>query len=314
MHDRVGRRRFSGPARIALGAVGKRTWLADAVVDGGGLVVDLPEAEALVWGDPGQADDLRAALDATPGIHWVQLPWAGVEPLVDVLGHEHLWTCGKGVYADPVAEHVLAMALAGMRHLVAYGRATQWSAQAGTNLMGANVVIVGGGGITESLLHLLAPFRCDVTVVRRDPVPLPGARRALTLNQLDDVLSDADLVVLAVALTPETIGLFDRRRFALMKSTAWLVNVARGGHVVTDDLVRALTDGVIAGAALDVVDPEPLPGDHPLWRSPNCLITPHTANTYEMAVPLLARRVSDNVARFAAGEPLVCIVDIALGY
>ena len=99
-----------------------------------------------------------------------------------------------------------------------------------------------------------------------------------------------------------------------MERHAWLVNVARGRHVVTDDLVTALRDGVIGGAGLDVTDPEPLPDGHPLWSLPNCIITPHVGNTPEMAVPLLAERVAANVRRFAAGEELLGPVDADLGY
>ena len=90
--------------------------MADAIVAGGGTVVPLADAEALVWSEPARSDALRDALAAAPGIHWVQLPWTGIEPLVDVLDDDHLWTCGKGVYAPPVAEHALALALAGLRH------------------------------------------------------------------------------------------------------------------------------------------------------------------------------------------------------
>ncbi|MFP4513514.1 MAG: NAD(P)-dependent oxidoreductase, partial [Acidimicrobiales bacterium] len=99
-----------------------------------------------------------------------------------------------------------------------------------------------------------------------------------------------------------------------MADHAWLVNVARGRHVVTDDLVAALRDGAIGGAGLDVTDPEPLPPEHPLWSLPNVLITPHVGNTPEMGVPLLAARVTENVRRFAAGEDLLGIVDVDLGY
>ncbi len=99
-----------------------------------------------------------------------------------------------------------------------------------------------------------------------------------------------------------------------MDETAWLVNVARGGHVDTDALVSALTGGTIAGAALDVTDPEPLPDGHPLWDIPNCIITPHTADTIEMVRPLLAERIRTNVGRFAAGQDLVGLVDPEAGY
>jgi len=103
-------------------------------------------------------------------------------------------------------------------------------------------------------------------------------------------------------------------QFARMKSTAWIVNVARGRHIDTDALVDALDRNVIGGAALDVTDPEPLPDGHPLWALPNCIVTPHVANTREMGRVVLARRVTENVRRFGAGEPLLGLVDVELGY
>jgi phosphoglycerate dehydrogenase-like enzyme len=99
-----------------------------------------------------------------------------------------------------------------------------------------------------------------------------------------------------------------------MEPHAGLVNVARGRHVVTEDLVVALRDGSIGFAGLDVTDPEPLPVDHPLWSMPNCVVTPHVGNTPEMAKPLLAERVTTNVRRFAAGEPLIGGIDSDAGY
>ena len=127
-------------------------------------------------------------------------------------------------------------------------------------------------------------------------------------------MRDADVVVLALALTPESRGIVDATFLEAMRPHAWLVNVARGAHVVTDDLVAALQNGTIAGAALDVTDPEPLPIGHPLWAQPNCLITPHIANTPEMGLPLIAERVRANVARFGRDETLLGLVDVAAGY
>ncbi len=296
--------------RVHLGPSGARPWLAEAIEAGGGRLVELEDAEALVWADPGRADELAATLAAAPGVRWVQLPWAGIEPLVGLIDDDRTWTCGKGVYAEPVAEHALMLALAGMRGLAGYARARTWTGPQGRNLLGADVCILGGGGIATSLLRLLEPFDAQVTVVRRTP----SARHEAGLDRVDDALAAADLVVLALALTPQTIGLIDARRLGLMRPHAWLVNVARGAHVVTDDLVAALRGGIIGGAALDVVDPEPLPEDHPLWTLPNVIVTPHVGNTPEMAVPLLAARVSENVRRFAAGEPLIGLVDPAAGY
>jgi len=173
---------------------------------------------------------------------------------------------------------------------------------------------VGGGGITETLLRLLAPFNCRVTVVRKRVEHLEGAHEVVDVDHLVDALTGADLVVLALSLTPETEGLIGRSEFEVMEPHAWIVNVARGKHIVTDDLVWALSNKVIGGAALDVTDPEPLPEGHPLWSLPNCIITPHVGNTPEMAIPLLSQRVRENVGRYMNAEPLIGLVDAHLGY
>ncbi len=288
--------------------------LRAAVGRGGGTVVEPGDAEALVFADPARPDLFPGIIERAPGVEWIQLPYAGIEPFLEHLDTDHVWTCGKGVYAEPVAEHVLALALAGFRDLHRYIRETSWSAQTGRNLLGARVTVLGGGGITESLLRLLAPFGCEVTVVRRSGTPVAGAARTLTADRLTEALADADLVVVALALTPETTGIIDSTALAAMPEHAWLVNVARGGHVVTDDLVAALRAGTIGGAALDVTDPEPLPDDSPLWGLENCIITAHVGNTPEMGLPLLAQRVEENVRRYLAGEPLLGPVDVARGY
>jgi len=283
-------------------------------VAGGGQVVPLAEAEGLVWGDPADPVALERALDEAPHLRWIQLPFAGVERFIDLIDDDRIWTCGKGVYADPVAELALTLGLAGLRGLGTYARADSWGGQLGTNLLDGRVTIVGGGGITESLLRLLAPFRAHITVVRNRPEPMDGADDVLGSDHLDRALPGADLVVLALALTPDTRGLMGADQFGLMESHAWLVNVARGQHVVTDELVDALRNEEIGGAALDVTDPEPLPAGHPLWSLPNCIITPHVGNTQEMARPLLSARISENVRRWTEDEPLIGRVRPELGY
>ncbi|MGE3449644.1 MAG: D-isomer specific 2-hydroxyacid dehydrogenase family protein [Microbacteriaceae bacterium] len=288
--------------------------MADAIVAGGGHVVPIESAEALVWGEPRRPDLLEEVLDGADHVRWVQLPFAGIEYYLHLIDDEREWTCGKGVYAEPVAEMAITLALAGMRGIGKYARTSTWSSPEGRNMLGANVTILGGGGITRSLLRLLVPFDCHVTVVRNRVQHLDGADEVLESDRYVDAIPGADVVVLALALTPETEGIIARGELESMEQHAWLVNVARGKHVVTDDLVWALREGEIGGAGLDVTDPEPLPDRHPLWSMPNCIITPHVGNTPEMAIPLLSERITTNVRRYAMGGELIGSVDPDLGY
>lgn len=274
----------------------------------------MESADGLVW--TGRPHDLAPVLERAGSARWVQLPTAGVEAYLPLMGSpERLWTSAKGVYAPQVAEHALALALAGARRLKERFQARSWDRDDhGQSLIGAPVAILGGGGIGGCMVKLLEPFGCSVTVVRKHPAPMPGCRAVTGLDGLAEAVSGAALVVVAWALTPETEGLVDAGLFRRMGRQAWLVNVARGRHVVTDDLVQALREGWIAGAGLDVTEPEPLPDGHPLWALPNCLITPHCANPGNLAAAVLFERVKDNVRRFLEAEPLLGLVDRGLGY
>ena len=297
---------------------GVRDFLHRAVEAGGGRVVaDPAAAEALVWTGPNDPEGLRDALRRNPELRWVQLPWAGIEPYLSVLDQQRIWTAGQGVYAVEVAEHALALILGGLRDLKKRAAATHWQPPSGLSLHGKKVTVLGAGGITRELDKLLAPFGVELTVVRRRTEPFAGVRgnaRVVPFAQRIRALQDADVVVLALALTDETRRCMGWAELACMQPHAWLINVARGGHVDTQALVDALQNRRIGGAALDVTDPEPLPDAHPLFSLDNCLITPHCANTPAMAVPVLSARVQENVRRYLAGEPLLGIVDVAAGY
>jgi phosphoglycerate dehydrogenase-like enzyme len=265
------------------------------------------------WSGPGR---LGAVLEESPHIRWVHLPGAGIESFLDqgLVSDGRIWTCSKGAHSSLVAEHALALGLAGMHSLPASARASSWAPTRVTALAGQPVTILGGGGIASALIGFLAPFGVPVTVVRRHRDPVPGVRRTLATEDLHEALPDARLVVLALALTPETRHIVGAVELGLMHERAWLVNVSRGGHVDTDALVDALEGDTIGGAALDVTDPEPLPDGHRLWSLPNCIITPHNAGSSGAVMRLLADRVHDNVRRFGAGEPLLGVVDLVAGY
>jgi phosphoglycerate dehydrogenase-like enzyme len=290
-----------------------------AVSEAGGTVADLGEdTRGIVWLDARDPSGLAQALESAPSVSWVQLPFAGVDAFAHLIrehGDRVLFTSAKGAYAEPVAEHALALTLATLRVLPKRARVRSWGTEPeGVSLYGRSVVVIGAGGIALEYLRLLAPFEVDVTVVRRSSAPVPGAARTVTTDQLDAVLPDADVVMIAAAMTDDTSKLLGAAQFALMKPSARLVNIARGGLVDTDALVEALHAGDIAGAGLDVTDPEPLPDGHPLWAEPRALITPHQANTNAMTEPLFQARVEANVRALAEGGEPEGVVDVEQGY
>ena len=213
---------------------------------------------------------------------------------VEHVDGDRQWTCGKGVYAEPVAE--MALTLGARRDARPRPRTPGRASGArpiGRNLLGASVTILGGGGITESLIRLLAPFDCRITVVRNRVEEMDGVDEVVAADRYIDALTGADLVVLALALTPETEGILGRGEFEMMEDHAWVVNVARGRHIVTDDLVWALAERRDRRRRRSTSPtPSRLPAGHPLWSLPNCIITPHIGNTPEMAVPLLSERIT----------------------
>ena len=303
----------TGPVKLA---VEPENWrkekLVHAVVRAGASVSPIEEASGLIWADPSRPELLPELLASN--LEWVQLPFAGIESFLPMLDDRRVWTCGKGVYSQPVAEHVLGSILALKRGFITYARKKEWSAPVGETLFGSHVVILGGGGIANDLLPLLSAFDCETTVVRKSEEKVSNATHTVCLEDLPNILPSADVVVLALALTPATTGVVDASFLEMMSETAVLVNVARGKHIVTSDLVEALQSHQILGAVLDVTDPEPLPDNHVLWELENCLITPHIGNTPEMGIELLASRVEENVRRYISGDSLLGELDLELGY
>jgi phosphoglycerate dehydrogenase-like enzyme len=291
--------------RVAISAGDWPDWLADAVRAGGGELGELARADALLVpaGGAAAAREVERALGEAPGIRWVQVSFTGVERFLHLMGNGRTWTCARGVYGPTVAEHALALALAGLRQLPRFANERTWERPDLRSLFGARVVLVGAGSIGSSLREMLAPFDCRLSVLTSS-----------STQPLAEAVRDADVVFLAAPLTAQTSGMIGERELRAMGPMAWLVNVARGQLVRTGDLVSALREGWIAGAATDVTDPEPLPPDHPLWDLPNCLITPHVAAVEEVAFKSYARLVTENVRRFAEGRELLGRVDPDRGY
>ena len=261
------------------------------------------EVRALVWTDYSAPEKLNEIIVNNQQLDWVQLPFAGVDAFGGTLALPPMFTSAKGAYSEPVAEHVLALMLALGRAIPERVRAKKWESKFAVSLYESKVLIVGNGGIANELTKLLEPFGNDVVSLGRNDIHL-----------LDEHLPSSDFVVLACALTDKTRGLFDSSKFALMKQTAYLVNVARGSVVVTSDLESALRDGKIAGAGIDVTDPEPLPDGHSLWDLDNLIITPHTADTDAQVVRMFAERIRLNALAFRGAGDWVGVVDKQLGY
>ena len=292
----------------------------DAIQTSGGLIAKMgPDVGALVWTDYARPDLLEAMLEENPQLRFVQLPFAGVDAFSKIIaGHPEItFASAKRSYSEPVAEHALMLCMALGRIIPERVRAKSWGKKHADSLFDAEVVIVGGGGIAQQLVELLAPMRSLVTVIRKRPgEPFDNSQylQVAGFDQLDESLARAQFVILACALTPETRFLFNAERFKLMRKDAYLVNVARGEIVNQEDLVQALKSGEIAACATDVTYPEPLPDDHEMWGVENLLITPHTADTMPIVTRLFALRLQENVTAWLTGGEPVGIVDPGLGY
>ena len=235
----------------------------------------------------------------------VQTMTAGVDNLRGKVPPGVMLCNGRGIHDTSTAELALALVLASLRGLPRFVRqqdAARWRAGFEESLADKRVLLVGHGSVGSAIEARLRVFECEVVPVAR--TARDGVR---AIAELPDLLPTADVVILIVPLTDDTRGLVDATFLSRMKEGALLVNVARGGVVVTDDLVAALEGGRVR-AALDVTDPEPLPADHPLWAAPNLLISPHVGGASSAMWPRAHRLVREQLERYAAGEPLANVM------
>lgn len=274
-----------------------------------------PEVRGVIWTDYSSPDALEKLIAENPQLKWVQLPFAGVDAFANILDKDVLFTSAKGAYREPVAEHALMLALALGRKIPIRVKATSWGKSEAFSFYDSKVLLIGAGGISEELVKLLAPFRAEIAIVRNNPdLAFEGCKNVSGIDDLDGLLPQMDLVIVACALTEKTRGLINYERLKLFKPTSYLVNVARGPIIVTQDLIRALDDGLLAGAGLDVTDPEPLPIGHPLFGRDDLILTPHTADTKEIVTRLFATRIEQNVHAFLGKGEWVGRVSPDLGY
>ncbi|MBW3600686.1 MAG: D-2-hydroxyacid dehydrogenase, partial [Planctomycetes bacterium] len=227
-------------------------------------------------------------------------------------------TSASGLFADQVAEQTLALVLGLLRWLPTIFRAMlrkEFIRRPTGDLHGATVGIVGFGGNGRRIAEVLAPFRARILATDLFPVDKPPYVEALwPADKLDDLLAEADILILTPPLNDDTRGMIAARELSRMKRDALLINVARGPVVVERDLVAALQSGRLAGAGLDVTEVEPLPPSSPLWDLPNVIITPHVGAQSARRNEDATRLFCDNLRRYLAGETLVNVVDKRLGF
>jgi phosphoglycerate dehydrogenase-like enzyme len=228
----------------------------------------------------------------------------------------------RGVHGPAIADHAFAMLLALTRDL-RFHLANQadgiWERGGSTTrpiaLEGRTMLVVGLGGIGTEVAKRAHGFGMRVLATRRSDTPGPEfVERVGSPRDLLSMLPEADVVAVCVPLTEETRGLFGKAAFDAMKPGAILINVGRGRVVETGALLAALDSGRLGGACLDVTDPEPLPADHPLWRHPRVIVTPHVSSDAELTDRRRWEIFRENIRRFGAGEPLENVVDKRAGY
>jgi phosphoglycerate dehydrogenase-like enzyme len=265
-------------------------------------------------------------IGAARRLRWLGSLNAGVELCMarpEVQAKTFTLTNLRGIESPVIAEHAIALLLAlahGLDRFAIDTSRSVWSrASAATVPMqfleGKTLLVVGLGGLGTEVARRGHGLGMRVVATRAGGSGKPDFVEHV--GQPDELLAlarDADAIVSCVPLTPETTGLYDERFFAALKPSAFFINVARGGSVVTDALMEALNEGRLAGAGLDVVDPEPLPPGHPLWKSPRILFTPHISTSSDLPGDARWTVATENLRRYAAGERLLNVVDLDRGF
>ncbi|MHC5259037.1 D-2-hydroxyacid dehydrogenase [Streptomyces sp. UC4497] len=283
------------------------------------LAAELPHADALLVWEFG-TDALPGAWPERGGPRWVHTASAGVDRLMfpALRESEAILTNSRGVFEQPIAEYVAGQIIALAKDFAGtYDRQRDhvWRHRVTQRVWGTRAVVLGGGPIGRAVVRTLRALGIETDLVgrtRREGDPEVGTVHAF--DELDALLTRADWVVCAAPLTEQTQDLFDAATFARMKRGARFVNVGRGPMVVEKDLLSALEEGQLGGAALDVFREEPLPADNPLWDAPNLLVSPHMSADTDTWLDDLAEVFADNFTRWRAGRPLRNVVDKELGY
>ncbi|HEX3803397.1 MAG TPA: 2-hydroxyacid dehydrogenase [Solirubrobacteraceae bacterium] len=288
------------------------------------LASPLPDdVEVLTWDGSGAAPDgierteflvvrselsYEAMIEAMPRLRVVQALSAGIDYLIGLIPESVMLCDGRGIHGGSTSEWVLTAILASLREIPGFVHAQdrhEWTQHVTDELAGKKVLVIGAGDLGEHTARRLRAFDAEPTMVARH------AREGVHgVDELAELLPAADVVVLVIPMTDETRHLVDREFLAKMHDGALLVNASRGPVVVTEDLLAELESRRVY-AALDVTDPEPLPADNPLWRAPNLLLTPHVGGNVRGFPARAYALVHDQITRYAAGEPLINVVDSA---
>ena len=291
-----------------------------------------PEAEVVVAETPEEAAREVVDAEALLGnchrevflqarkLRWVQSFSAGLDSMLfpELVDSDVTMTNAARLYSTHGAEHAFALLLAltrGIHHAVRNQQQRQWQGGPMHELGGTTLGIIGMGGFGEEMARRGKGF--DLHIIAVDPVrtEAPDCVDELwPLDRLEDLLEQSDVVMVTAPRTPETLGMIGRAQLARMKSTAYLINVSRGGLIVEEALAEALNEGRLAGAGLDVCDVEPLPQESPLWDCENLIITPHSAGGSQHRTRRQAELFAENLRRYVAGEPLLNVVGKQRGF
>ena len=301
------------------------------------VATDVPEMRVLVGeigADPrpllAEADAVFGMLTpellaAAPHLRWLQAPAAAPPPAFffpELVAHPVVVTNLRGVYRDNLANHIMAFVLAFARALPRYTAAqarAEWNRDLDDigilDLGATTMLLIGAGEVGAATAERARAFGIRIIGVDSFPERVRADVDELHhVDELDQLLPHADWVVMTVPHTPVTEGMMNASRFALMKRSAYIINIGRGETVRLDDLNHAITTGSIAGAAIDVSELEPLPHDHPLWRAPNVIITPHVAGFGSDTDAKRQAVIVENARHFVRGEPLRYVIDKSLRY
>ncbi|MBW4444646.1 MAG: D-2-hydroxyacid dehydrogenase [Plectolyngbya sp. WJT66-NPBG17] len=267
---------------------------------------------------------LDKVLNTAPALRWQHTPSAGVNHLLTptALARDIILTNGAGVHAIPISEFVLALMLDHVKHLKTLHQLQeqhQWDYRWKRNiflqeLSDATVLIIGAGGIGQAIAARASSFGMHVWGSRKHPQPSPHFEKIVGAAEWHPLLPEADFVVLATPLTPETKEMINADVLRAMRSSAYLINIARGALVDEAALLTALTEGWIAGAGLDTFATEPLPPESPLWSLPNLFVAPHISWSSAHSRRRTVNFFLENLNRYRSRQPLQNIVDRAAGY